>query len=212
MKKVLSLLILISLLAIYAVPAAADIKLPVPQTEGGMGVFEALKKRASAPGGDFPTSALSMEELSSLLWAAAGLNRGDTGWTVPMYRGLPPYVDVYAVLDSGVFLYDWKANSLIEISKTDIRGGMGMQNFVANAPCGMIFVANGESLSEIRDESLGREFADVAAGAMTQDVYLASAALGIGTRYIHALKEDEIKSALLLSENDRVICLMMLGK
>jgi hypothetical protein len=203
---------LIAVMALCVTPATADIKLPLPQTDGGIGVFEALKKRASAPGGDFPTAALPMEELSSLLWAATGLNRGETGWTVPMHMGLPPYVDVYAILDSGTFLYDWKANSLVEISKTDIRGNAGMQRFVASAPCGMVFVANGKSLSEIKDESLQREFADVAAGAMTQDVYLAAASLGIGARYIHSLKENELRAALSLPEDDRIICLMILGK
>lgn len=212
MKKFLSVSVLISFMILYGTSAMADIKLPAPQTEGGMGVFEALKKRASAPGGDFPTSALSPGELSSILWAATGLNRGDTGWTVPMAMGLPPYVDVYAALKDGVFLYDWKNNSLVEISKTDIRGGIGMQRFVANAPCSLIFVANAKSLSEINDEPHRREFADVAAGAMTQDVYLASAALGIGARYIDSIKEDEIKSAVSLPEGDRVICLMILGK
>jgi nitroreductase len=212
-KKILAGLMLISIMTIYGTSAAAsDVQLPPPQTEGGMGVFEALKKRASAPGGDFPTSPLSPAELSSVLWAATGLNRGETGWTVPMALGLSPYVDIYAALKDGVFLYDWKNNSLSEISKTDIRDGIGMQRFVAGAPCSLIFVANAKSLSEINDEPHRREFADVAAGAMTQDVYLASAALGIGARYIDSIKEDAIKSAASLSEDDRVICLMMLGK
>lgn len=212
MKKILSILILISVMVLYGTPATADIKLPAPQTEGGMGLFEALKKRASAPGGDFPTGPLSVEDLSSVLWAATGLNRGETGWTVPMALGLPPYVDIYAALENGVFLYDYKTNSLVEISKTDIRGKIGMQRFVASAPCSLIFVANAKSLSEINDEPHRKEFADVAAGAMTQDIYLASAALGIGARYIDSIKEDEIKSAISLSEDDRAICLMMLGK
>jgi hypothetical protein len=211
-KKILSILILMSVLTLHGTSATADIKLPAPQTEGGMGLFEALKKRASAPGGDFPTSPLSLEELSSILWAATGLNRGETGWTVPMALGLPPYVDVYAALENGIFLYDYRANSLVEISKTDIRGKIGMQRFVASAPCSLIFVANAKSLSEINDEPHKREFSDAAAGAMTQDVYLASAALGIGARYIDSIKEDEIKSAASLPEDDRVICLMMLGK
>jgi nitroreductase len=211
-KKILLVLTLISIMISCCTSATADVKLPAPQTEGGMGVFEALRKRASAPGGDFPTGALPMEELSSLLWAATGLNRGDTGWTVPMALGLPPYVDVYAASENGVFLYDWKTNSLVEISKTDIRANIGMQRFVANAPCSLIFTANAKALSEINDEPHRREFADVAAGAMTQDVYLASAALGIGARYIDSVKEDVIKSALSLPEDDRVICLMILGK
>ncbi|MDR1049319.1 MAG: hypothetical protein LBL51_06140, partial [Synergistaceae bacterium] len=100
-----------------AAPAAADVKLPEPRAHA-MTLFEALKRRSSAPGADFPTAPLSLEDLSDVLWAASGLNRG-RGWTVPMTQGLPPYVDIYAALKDGVFLYDWESHSLREISKAD---------------------------------------------------------------------------------------------
>jgi hypothetical protein len=212
MRKFSVLLFLAFMIVLAPSAASADIKLPEPQTGGGMPLFEALKLRASAPGGDFPTAMLSDQELSNVLWAATGLNRGDNGWTVPMDRGLPPYVDVYAATPGGVFLYDWKSHSLAEVSKKDVRAGIGLQNFVAGAPCSLIFVANSESLSAIKDESLRDQFSAVAAGAMTQDVYLASAAMSLGARYIHSIKEREIKSALSLAEGDGVICLMLLGK
>jgi nitroreductase len=212
MKKYFMLTVVLLLAVTTAHPAFADIRLPEPQTEGGIGLFEALKKRASAPGGDFPSAPLSDEELSNALWAATGLNRGETGWTVPMDRGVPPYVDVYAALESGVYLYDWREHSLVEITAKDIRPVIGLQKFVANTPCALILVANAESLSVFGDETLRTQFADVAAGAMTQDVYLAAASMNLGARYIHSLNADEIKSALSLPEGDRVICLMMLGK
>jgi SagB-type dehydrogenase family enzyme len=177
-----------------------------------MGLFEALKKRQSAPGGDFPTADPSDAELSNVLWAATGLNRGEKGWVVPMDRGLPPYVDVYAALPSGVFRYDWKTHSLADISKKDIRANLGLQNFVASAPCSLIFVANIESLSAVKNDSLKLQFSAVAVGAMTQDVYLAAAAMGLGARYIHSIKEADIKRELSLNDGDSVICLMLLGK
>ncbi|MDR1916692.1 MAG: nitroreductase family protein [Synergistaceae bacterium] len=211
MKKFLALFLGV-LMALTASAASANVKLPDPQTSGGMGLFEALKLRSSAPGGDFPTAMLSDQELSNVLWAATGLNRGDKGWTVPMDRGLPPYVDVYAAIKDGVFLYDWKSHSLVDVSKKDIRPNIGLQNFVASAPCSLIFVANMESLSAVTDDALKAQFSAVAAGAMTQDVYLAAAAMSLGARYIHSIKESEIRSALSLAEGDSVICLMLLGK
>ncbi|MDR3331773.1 MAG: nitroreductase family protein [Synergistaceae bacterium] len=192
--------------------AGADIKLPDPLTDGGMGLFQALKQRASAPGGDFPTVPLSMEELSTVLWAASGLNRGDKGWTVPMEHGLPPYVDIYAVLDSGVFKYDWGTNSLMDVSKEDIREIVGRQRFVASAPCNLILVSSRVGLETVTDEELKKQFAAVAVGAMTQDIYLAAAALNIGARYIHSIKFAETATALSLPEGDEIICLMILGK
>jgi len=212
MKILRIFLITFAMAAMVLCPAFADEKLPEPQTGGGMGLFEALKKRSSVPGGDFPKAPLSEDELSNVLWAASGLNRGDSGWTVPMDRGVPPYVDVYVANDRGVFLYDWRAHSLVLTTKDDIRAWMGLQNFVAGVPCALILVANAESLSVFSDEVLRAQFADVAAGAMTQNAYLAAAAMRLGARYIHSLREPEIKSALNLNEEDRVICLMLLGK
>ncbi|MDR1886018.1 MAG: nitroreductase family protein [Synergistaceae bacterium] len=212
MKRFFKFFAGVTALTLFSVSAAvADIRLPDPQTEGGIGLFQALKERASAPGGDFPTAPLSMEELSTILWAATGLNRGDQGWTVPMANGLPPYVDIYAALDSGVFKYDWGSNSLIEVSKEDIRGNIGSQNFVAQASCSLILVSSEEGLAKVNDE-LKKQFAHVAAGAMTQDIYLASAALHVGARYIHSLKYPETRSALGIPDGDEIICLMILGK
>jgi hypothetical protein len=176
-----------------------------------MGLFEALRKRASAPGGDFPTGRLAPEELSSVLWAATGLNRGDKGWTVPMAMGLPPYCKIYVAKEDGVFLYDWQGNGLTEISGEDIRGKVGAQNFVRAASCILIVVSDGSGLSEFQEPER-TIFAYVAAGAMTQDVYLAAASLGLGARYIHSMKEDEIRASLSLAPGDNPLCLMLLGK
>jgi hypothetical protein len=204
---VLSLLLLSA-----ATSAYADIRLPPPQTEGGMSVFEAFKKRVSAPGGDFPIAPLEPEELSTILWAATGLNRGEKGWTVPMSLGLEPYCRIYALLDEGIFLYDWKNHSLVEVSKENVRAKVGSQNFVKTAPCILVVVAEGKVLAENFNERDRVDFANVAAGAMTQDIYLAAAGLEIGARYIHSMNLEEIQRALSLPEEDYTICLMMLGK
>jgi hypothetical protein len=204
--------VVISLLFCLSSPALADIKLPAPQTEGGMGLFQALKERSSAPGGDFPTAPLSLEDLSTILWSATGLNRGEKGWTVPMAQGLPPYVYIYAALESGVYRYDWAANALIEVSKEDIRDKIGAQRFVASAPCSLILISSAEGLADVKDEELKKHFASVAAGAMTQDVYLAAAALNVGARYIHSIKFAETRGLIGIPAEDEIICLMILGR
>jgi nitroreductase len=187
------------------------VELPAPRTDGGMGLFEALRKRASASGGDFPTGRLEPEELSSVLWAATGLNRGEKGWTVPMSMGLEPYCKIYLAEDGGIFLYDWRDNDLREISKENIRAKAGAQSFVKTAPHILIVVTDGKALAGF-EESDRTAFAWVAAGAMTQDIYLAAAALGAGTRYIHSMNLEEIRRALQLEDGDDPLCLMMLGK
>jgi SagB-type dehydrogenase family enzyme len=199
-------------LTVTAVALKADIELPAPQTEGGMSLFEALKKRSSTAGGDFSTAELTLEELSTVLWAASGLNRGETGWTVPMAEGLAPYVDIFLAGTQGVYHYDYKAHKLEEISEENIKAKVGAQSFVKKASWLLIFVENPEVLSQLRNKDAGTEFANVLTGAMTQDIYLVSAALRLGARYIHSMKVDEIKAALGLTDAQRPIAIMMLGK
>ena len=203
--------LLLSLFLVSGALAEAG-QLPAPQTEGGMGLFTALKNRASAPGGDFPSAPLSREELSTILWAASGLNRGATGWTVPMSRGREPYCRIYVADAHGVSLYDWKEHSLVAVSQENIKAKIGAQGFVKMASCILILVSDAKGLAYFKDDVKAREFAQVLAGAMTQDIYLAAAHYNMGARYIHAMNVDEIKTALQLPAGDEPICLMMLGK
>jgi hypothetical protein len=175
-----------------------------------MGLFEALKKRSSVPGGDFSLGEVTPQELSTLLWAATGLNRGTTGWTVPMAHGRPPYCRVYVADATGVSLYDWSAHSLKEISAQNIKADIGAQSFVKKAAVVLIFVSDAQALAQFGEAA--EELSHVAAGAMTQNVYLASAALGIGARYIRSLRHDAVVKALNLPKGDVPLCLMLLGK
>ena len=57
--------------------ARATIKLPAPDKHGGLPLMQALAKRRSAR--EFATKPLPPPVLSSLLWAAFGVNRRDGG-------------------------------------------------------------------------------------------------------------------------------------
>jgi hypothetical protein len=192
--------------------ALASEPLPAPRQTGGMSLFEALKKRSSASGGYFSPAEITREELSAILWAASGLNRGENGWTVPMWRGAPPYCRVYVAASDGVFLYDWKNHRLEKITDENIKGKIGKQDFVKKAYYTLIFVSDAGILSRFDDADISRDFSHVAVGAMTQNVYLASAALRIGARYIHSMNKGEISRALKLPPGDTPIALMLLGK
>ena len=210
--KRLCVFLLVAVVLLPVGAASADVPLPAPQRSGGLGVFDALGSRASAVGADFASMKdVSLENLSTVLWAATGLNRGEKGWTVPMAMGMEPYVKIYVARADGTFLYDWRAHALKEVSKEDIRGRIGKQDFVAKAPCTLIFVSDSAALSKKFKDDDGEEFAAVAAGAMTQNVYLASGALGIGTRYIRSARDDEIERILSLPDDDDVLCIMPMG-
>jgi len=206
--------VLIVLFVCFAGLAVAEamevIKLPPPQTNGGPGVFDMLRNRASALGGSFPTGKVSNEELSTLLWAATGLNRPDRGWTVPMARGHEPYVRVYVTGEDGTFLYNWNEHTLVKTSNEDGRKTISGQGFVENASHVLIFVQDMKAFEPFGGRWV--EFGSVAAGAMTQNIYLAAEALGIGTRYMVNLNADVIRSMCGLDAVDVPLCIMPIGK
>ncbi|MFQ1054044.1 nitroreductase family protein [Gilliamella apicola] len=189
----------------------ADITLPTPQTKDGMSLFESLKKRASTPGGGFPAGQVTDDQLSTVLWAASGLNRGKTGWTVPMVKGKAPYVRIYVASEKGTFLYEWDGHYLREINKQDIRGDIGQQSFTKRAAYSLIFVSDANALTDIKPDE-ATNFSYTAVGAMSQNVYLAAAALKLSTRYIHSIKSEAISQELQLPKDDIPLGMILLGK
>jgi hypothetical protein len=112
----LSFLILALLLAsILAAPspalAADEIDLPPPDVAGGIPLMEAISKRKSFRA--FQAETLKPEQLSNILWAAFGQNRPEGGRVIPTYHGHNDLA-VYAVLSSGVYLYDPPRHKLVK--------------------------------------------------------------------------------------------------
>ena len=185
--------------------------LPAPQKTGGEGIFDALSHRASGTRNAFPHGDISTQELSTILWAASGLNRPEKGWTAPMASGSEPYCKVYVLGKCGVFLYDWKQHALNTVSQGDARLDVSGQRFVAEAPYVLLFVADGKVLEAMNDPRAAG-WAPVLTGAMTQNVYLAAESMGIGARYMASMKEEVAREALKLDPSDTPICIMPLGK
>jgi hypothetical protein len=190
----------------------ADTKLPKPRTSGGNGIFDLLEKRASGTRNNFPKGAISVEDLSTILWAATGRNRNDNGWTVPTAGSLPPYVRIYVVKKDGVFLYEWKGHALTEISKKNAMGTITSDGFVKDAGTVLILVSDTNDLGAMGRLNVGNSLAYTAAGAMSQNIYLAADALGISTRYMVSMNVDGVKSELKLKNTDAPLCILPLGK
>ena len=214
-QALLHVAVFLGVFLFFASSSMADISLPKPQQSGGDGIFKALKNRSSFPKDNIPKKAISQQDLSTLLWAATGLNREKKGWTTPFGLGSEPYNRVYIIDNKGVFLYDWKNHALKEISKENIKAQVAMQPFVAELPVLMVFVSDGDLLLAKVGSTVGSNYAQsfpwIAAGAMTQNVYLAAASMNIGARYIASIKADVLKAKLRLKNNDAPLAIMAIG-
>ncbi len=117
----------------------AEIALSQP-TFGGLSVDEALRNRRSWR--EFSPEALSLGEVSGVLWAAAGVNRPqDNRLTAPSALALYP-IRTYAFFAEGVYRYDAAEHKLVRVLEGDFRKLSGMQPFVFTAPLNLVYVAD----------------------------------------------------------------------
>lgn len=117
-----------------------QIALIQPDTTGGLTINEALQNRRSWR--EYAPEALSLEELSGVLWAAAGVNRPAANrLTAPSALGLYP-IRIYAFFPEGAYLYDARALKLVRVAEGDLRALAGAQDFVNTAPLNLVYIAD----------------------------------------------------------------------
>lgn len=117
-----------------------EIALLQPDTVGGLTIDEALQNRRSWR--EYAPEALSLEQLSGVLWAAGGINRPQNDHlTAPSALGLYP-IGIYAFFPEGVYRYDARMRTLVRILEGDLRELTGMQDFVGTAPLNLVYIAD----------------------------------------------------------------------
>ena len=121
------------------VVAGETIQLQTPSKQGGASINEALWNRKSSR--DYANEPLTLEELSGVLWAAAGINRADGHLTAPSALALYP-IQTYAFLESGVYLYDAKTNTLNRKVEGDYRHLATLQDFANTASLNIAYIAD----------------------------------------------------------------------
>lgn len=184
------------------------VRLPPPQTEGGKPLMQALKERHSAR--EFSTEALPPQVLSNLLWAAAGVNRPESGKrTAPSARDWRE-IDVYVATVEGMYRYDAKAHALQLIVARDVRALTGVQDFVATAPLNLVYVA---SLDRMEDASAEQKefYAAADAGFIAQNVYLYCASENLAVVVRGSIDRDALAKALGLAPHQRIILAQTVG-
>ena len=116
-----------------------SIQLVTVEKIGGASINEALWARKSSRA--YTNTPLSLEELSGVLWAAAGQNREDGHLTAPSALALYP-IQTYAFLESGVYLYDAKTNTLNRKVEGDYRHLATLQDFANTASLNIAYIAD----------------------------------------------------------------------
>ena len=169
---------------------------------------EALTKRLSTRSFD-ANKEISLQDLSNILWVAAGINRPDTGGrTYPSARGFQS-ISVYVVRKDGIYRYDHLKHSLVPVAAGDYRANTGTQAFAATAPINLVYVANISKFTG--SEASKRELAIFDAGHCSQNVYLYCAAARLGTVIRASIDAAAFAKILKLGKNNIVLAGQSIG-
>jgi SagB-type dehydrogenase family enzyme len=201
-------ILILSVVTDISAQEATMIKLPPPQMDGGKPLMQALKERHSTR--DFSNKKLSPQLISNLLWAAAGVNRPDSGKrTAPSARDWRE-IDIYVATAEAVYRYDNHAHLLQPVHNGDLRAATGLQDFVALAPVNLVYIAD---LSRMQgaDKDQQHLYSAADAGFIAQNVYLFCASEGLATVVRGSIDRKTLGKALSLKKNQRIILAQTVG-
>jgi len=231
----LSSALLLSLAGGNVAQAAQDEIVPLPpaRQDGRVSVEKAISQRRSVR--EYDEAALSLVEISQVLWAAQGFTqeRKDPPrmwnpkyeWqgglrTAPSAGALYP-LEVYVLagkvdgLDKGVYKYMPKTHSLKKVMGGDKRSALSdaalKQPSIERGAAVLVLTGVFERTSYKYGDRTER-YVNIEAGAVAENIGLQGVALGLGTVLMGAFRDEEVKKALQLPDDERPLLIIPLGK
>jgi putative intracellular protease/amidase len=181
-----------------AAPAVPDIVLPAAHTSGQVSVEAVLAARGKVE--SFDKKPLTLEQLSQLAWAVYGMAPSDKNtWTAST-------LEMYFVLDTGVYQYKPTTNSLGRIVKGDKRvflaGVVSSIRAVSDAPCSIVITVKAARLGESTLLATGRASAAIE---------MQSLAMGLGSVTCEKIGAAETAETLGLPADEAPVCVLAVG-
>ena len=191
MRKV-QLLLVCLMFSVVALAAEKVIKLPKPNLGRTGSVMKALSERHSTR--EFAAKALSLSDLSDLLWAANGVNRKDSGKRTAPSALNKQDVNVYVVLSEGSYLYDAQNHQLTLVAEGDYRSAVaGGQAFVKSAP---VDVSRFGDAKNVRNQLMGA----MDAGIVSQNISVFCSSAKLATVPRASMDGNQLKKVLKLKD------------
>ena len=227
-QRTMSLVVLLIFLVLppaIALGADSAVKLPTPKYQGKMSVEQAIVARQSTR--SFKRAALTLAEVSQVLWAANGklpadALAGPTRKVIASAGGLYP-IEVFLVtgdrtvedLPAGVYKYDSSGNSLATVVAGDRRNALaqGAYGQMAFARAPAILVISGvfeRTTMKYREQGIG--FVYMEAGYACQNACLQAEAVGLHSWIVGALIPSKVIGDLQLPSGMAPLVLVGIGK
>lgn len=215
-KNLLILIFIVTLPACYANQSGETVSLPKPKYTSKVSVEEAIQKRRSVRA--YKDTALTIEEISQLLWSVQGRTAGWGGKTVPSAGATYP-LEIYLVvgkvdgIESGVYHYNSDEHSISRKKQGDFRSKLATsalgQEYIAKAPVSIVISAVYERTTRRYGER-GIRYVHMEVGHAGQNLHLQCETMGLGTVMIGAFDDDMVKNVLGITETPLYI--MPVGK
>ncbi len=196
------------------------IQLPEPKKESAVSIEQTLFKRKSVR--DYTEKALTLEQVSQLLWAAQGITvrpDGRKGRTAPSAGALYPleiFLTVRNVkgLDSGVYRFKPEEHQLEKIFTGDIQAELSVaalgQPWVAQAPINIVIAAVYERTTAKYGER-GKRYVYIEVGHVGQNISLQAISLALGTVMVGAFDDEAVHRIVNLADNEVPLYIIPVG-
>ena len=193
MKKIF-LFVLVLMMA-GGMQAQETISLPQPEiSKLSMPLGEALRQRRSER--KFLDKEISLQTLSTLLWAACGVSDPRTGKiTAPSAVNMQD-VKIFVCSKAGVSIYHANTHTLTKVSDKNLLDAIaGRQEFAKQAPISLVLVSTKDS-----DRSPNDRWGAMDTGYVSQNIYLDCTALGLKTVARGTMDFEVLKRELDLAD------------
>ena len=194
------------------------IELPPPQKDSNFSLERTLYERRSVR--QLSEVAITLSQLSQLLWSAQGTTNSRGFRTAPSAGALYP-LEVYVMaghvdgLSKGTFKYRSDDHMLLRIRSGDrrrqIEAAAWDQDWVGENAVLVIFCSV-DSRTTGKYGRRGVRYVYIEVGHAAQNMLLQAQALGLSTAVVGAFDDDAVKRILNLPKNERVLYLVPIGK
>ena len=210
MKNILTIACAALLMAATSCKAQDNVQLPDPLMDNQVTLIQALQNRHSTR--EYTDKAIPDNVLSTVLWAACGINRpGEGKITAPSAINAQDIL-VYVLSQDGTYLYQPKDNSLQKVSSKDLRTAVaGRQSFAASAPVSLLLVSNHNKFPQQSSYDAKVRMGVVDAGYVSENICLACSALGLNTVPRMTMDSETLKKELGLDDNYDLVLNSQIG-
>ena len=195
-----------------------NLQLPVPDKQGSQALESVLNQRRSVR--EFTAAAVSLKDISQLLWAAQGISHGQDHRTAPSAGALYP-LELYLLagkvegLDAGIYQYQPNTHTLTLVEEGDIRKQLAAaaygQMWIKDSPAVIVIAAEYERTT-VKYGPRGLRYVHIEVGHAAQNVYLQATALGLGTTFVGAFVDAAVAEVMELAPSHEPLAILPIGR